>query len=100
MAPSDDVVSRGGAENSRRINAWKLSDGRERGLVERIHQVPRLQPVLARYGFDVAVVAHMAELELLEYRDGFGMTLFHVTDDHVRADQLIESKHSAPFDEK
>ena len=29
----------------------------------------------------------------LENRDGFRMAMFHVADDHVTADQLIESKH-------
>jgi hypothetical protein len=39
-------------------------------------------------------------MELFENWDGFRVALFHVTDDHVPADQLIESKHTNPFQGK
>ena len=65
----------------------------ERGLVQRRHHVQHVETILTRHRFDGAIVARGAELQLLEYRDGRRMTLFHVPDDRVAADQLIESKH-------
>src|SRR5262245_10881262 len=65
----------------------------EGSLVESVDYVRCVQSVLARYRLDVAVVTYVAKMQLLEDFDGFGMTLFHVPDDHVAADQLIESKH-------
>ena len=52
-----------------------------------------LKAVLACHGLDIAVVATGAETQLLEDRYGFRMRLFDVADDHVVADELIESKH-------
>src|ERR1035441_3087895 len=65
----------------------------ERGLIEGLDNVQRIESVLARNRFDIAVVARWAIAELFEYGNGFRMTLLHITDDHVTADQLIESKH-------
>ena len=65
----------------------------EGGRIQRVHYVPDVESVFSRHRFDIAVVAHHPIMEILENRDGCGMTLFHVTDDHVAADQLIESKH-------
>jgi hypothetical protein len=65
----------------------------ERGLIEGLDYVQRIEPVLACDGFDIAIIAGGAITESVKYGDGFRMTLFHVTDDHVTADQLIESKH-------
>jgi hypothetical protein len=33
-------------------------------------------------------------MQTFKYRNSLRVTLFHITDDHVTADQLIESKHS------
>src|ERR1017187_8168483 len=66
----------------------------ERGLIQRLDHVQRIETVLARNRFDIAVVAGRAITEFFKYGYGFRMTLFHVPDDHVTADQLIESKHS------
>src|SRR4030095_14018134 len=65
----------------------------ERGLIQRFDYVQRIEPVLTGDGFDIAIIAGGAKAKSFKYRDGFRMTLFHVTDDHVTADQLIESKH-------
>src|SRR3954451_11930470 len=65
----------------------------ERGLIQGFHYVQRIEPVLASDGFDIAVIAGGAITESFKNRDGFRMTLFHVTNDHVTADQLIEAKH-------
>ena len=53
------------------------------------------ESVFARDGFDIAIVAGGSKAELFKYGNGFRMTLFHIPDDHVTADQLIESKHAA-----
>src|ERR1039457_1205297 len=66
----------------------------ERGLIQRLDHVQQIESVLARNRFDIAVVARRAIAEFFKYGNGFRMTLFHITDDHVTADQLIESKHS------
>src|SRR5690348_4458845 len=67
--------------------------GSEGGLVERGQHVRNIQAILARHRSDVAIVAHRVKTELFKNRNGFGVTLLHVTDDHVAADQLIESEH-------
>jgi hypothetical protein len=67
--------------------------GSKRGLIQGIHHVSGIQAVFARYGFDVAIVAGSSKVQSVKDIDGFGVTLFHVPDDHVAADQLIESKH-------
>src|ERR1039457_7045099 len=66
----------------------------ERGLIQGLDNVQRIESVLARHRFDIAVVAGRAKTEFFKHGNGFRMTLFHVPDDHVTADQLIESKHS------
>src|SRR6185436_10641458 len=65
----------------------------EGGLIQGIQNVPDVQPVLARYCFDVAVVTNRPEMELFKDFRSLGMLLFHIPDDRVAADQLIESKH-------
>src|SRR5271163_2252753 len=62
-------------------------------LIQGRDHVQHVEPILTRDGFDSAVVARTAEVQLLEYREGLRVTLLHVTDDRVTADQLIESKH-------
>jgi len=66
----------------------------ERGSIQGLDHVQNVESVLARHSLDIAVVARGTKVQLLEYGDGFRVTLFHVTDDRVAADQLIESKHS------
>jgi hypothetical protein len=66
----------------------------ERGLVEGLYNVQRVESVLARNRLDIAVIAGCAKAKMLKYGKSFRMTLLHITDDHVTADQLIESKHS------
>src|SRR6266851_569549 len=61
----------------------------ERGLIQGFDYVQRIEPILARNGFDVAVIAGGAITEFFKYGDGCRMTLLHITDDHVTADQLI-----------
>src|SRR5579871_1730979 len=65
----------------------------ERGFIERIQNVRKGQAVPARHCTDVTIITNRVKPEPLENRNGVGMTLFHVTDDHVAADQLIESEH-------
>lgn len=65
----------------------------ERCLVQGLDYVLDLESVLARHGFYIAVVACGSIVQLLEDLNGFGVTLLHIPDDHVTADQLIESKH-------
>ena len=69
----------------------------EGGLVEGIQDVGSFESVLAGDRFDIAIVAGVAEAKGFKNREGFGMALFHVPDDHVAADQLIESKHYGPL---
>src|SRR4051812_22409366 len=70
----------------------------ERGGIERLHHVADIEAVLSRYGFDIAVVAHRPVMQIFKDGNSCGMTLFHVPDDHVAANQLIESKHSGTRD--
>jgi hypothetical protein len=63
-------------------------------MIEGLDNVQDIESVLSGYGLNIAVVARRPEAQFLKYGDSFRMTLFHVTDDHVAADQLIESKHS------
>jgi hypothetical protein len=65
----------------------------ERGSIQCLDHVRGIQSVLARNGLDSAVVAGWTKMELLENCYGCGMPLFNIADDHVRAGQLIESKH-------
>ena len=107
---ADDRHGFGGKENVKRLLPLRRGFFL-RGVIDRLHDLryppsARTRPalrasstssefnsILARHGFDVAVVAGRAKTELLENRDGFRMTLFHVANDHIPADQLIESKH-------
>src|SRR5690348_7821001 len=65
----------------------------ERRVVQRAQYVREIQAILPRHRSDVAIITDRVKPESLKYGDGFRMTLFHVTDDHVAADQLIESEH-------
>ena len=65
----------------------------EGGAIEGVHHVGNVQAVLARHRLDSAVVATVAEMEVIEDGCGCRVALFHVTNDHVAADQLIESEH-------
>src|SRR5581483_2475582 len=50
-------------------------------------------PIFARYRLNITIVAGWAKVELFKNRNGVRIKLFHVADDRVTADQLIESKH-------
>src|SRR5580765_783223 len=65
----------------------------ERGLVQGLDAVGCLQSVFAGHRFNIAVIAGHAVMEGFKDRYGFRMTLLDIADDHVTADQLIESKH-------
>src|SRR5690242_11030885 len=65
----------------------------ERSVVQGVQNVRKREAILARHGPDVAIITNRVKPEPLENGNGVGMTLFHVTDDHVAADQLIESEH-------
>src|SRR5579871_2764400 len=71
----------------------------ERGVIQRIQNVRNAQAILARHGSDITIIADRVKPEPLENGNGVGMTLFHVTDDHVAADQLIESEHRRALNE-
>jgi hypothetical protein len=67
----------------------------ERGLVKGIDYVADVDSVLASHRFNVAIVADRPVMESFKDGYGFRMTLFDITDDHVTADKLIESKHNS-----
>jgi hypothetical protein len=70
-----------------------LRTGAKRGLVERLDDIEYVQSIFPGYGFDGAIIARTAEVQLFEYRNGFWVTLFDISDDCVAADQLVESEH-------
>jgi len=67
--------------------------GSEGGLIEGIDHILDIQSVFARYRFDVAVVARASKVKFFENIGSFGVKLFDIPDNHVAADQTIESKH-------
>ena len=69
----------------------------ERGRIQSVDESWNFQAILARDCSDIAVVADRVKTKLLEDRNGFGILLFYVTNDHVAADQFIESEHRHTF---
>jgi hypothetical protein len=65
----------------------------ECGIIQSFQNVRKVQTNSAGCRCNIAIIADRAKAELLEQRDGRRVTLFHVADRHVRANQLIESKH-------
>jgi hypothetical protein len=61
-----------------------------------LHHIRKIEFVLGRDGFDIAVVAHRAKTELIEEMDRPRMALLDIT--NIPADQLIESKHSGALE--
>src|SRR5690348_2768896 len=72
----------------------------ERSVVQGVQNVRKREAILARHGPDVAIITNRVKPEPLENGNGVGMTLFHVTDDHVAADQLIESEHRRALEKR
>ena len=72
---------------------FSIGVGTEGGLVEGGDHVQAGDAIFAGHGFDIAIVATGTEAQFFEYGNGFRVRLFHVADDHVTADQLIESEH-------
>ncbi len=62
-------------------------------LIQGIQDILHPLSVFASYCFDVAIVANVPKMQAVKNLNGFGMLLLHIPDDHVTADQSIESKH-------
>src|SRR5512147_406129 len=90
------VISRCGEALLHNAVAAGVVVAAESGGVESVDDVAGGQSVLARYDFERAVVAGLAEPEVVEYRRGLRVARTDFPDGHTGTDQVVEA-HSNPL---